>query len=183
MRTLRILSSALPALMLLAPAALQGQGTEGGSGKTTFLSAVGEHFSIAPSEVAVLSRWKLSEGEIPVVLFLAERAGVSPDVVVAQRRRGQSWMEIAAAYSVHAGGFHVQIDGPAGILGDAYDRFAGRAASEWRGISLTDEEVVGFVNVRFLSRFLGVPPARVAQELGAAGGMVGVFQRLQGGGP
>ncbi len=183
MRTLGKFSSALAVLVALAPAALQSQGTEARPGQMTFLSAVGEHFNIAPREVAVLSRWKLSEGEIPVVLFLAERAGVSPDVVVVQRRRGQSWMEIAAAYSVHAGDFHVRIDGPAGTLGAASDRFSSRAASEWRNIPLTDEEVVGLVNVRFLSRFLGVPPTRVAQELGGAGGMVGVFQRLRGGGP
>lgn len=182
MRTLPRLFPALPMLFALAPTALQSQGTEAGFVQKTFLSAVGEYFSIAPREVAVLSRWRLSEGEIPVVLFLAERAGVSPDVVVVQRRQGQGWMEIAAAYSVHAGDFHVQINGPAGILREASDRFSSRAASEWRTISLTDEEVVGLVNVRFLSRFLGVPPARVAQELGGAGGMVGAFQRLRGGG-
>lgn len=182
MRTLRRLSFALAISIALAPAVLQGQGTDTGSGQTTFLNAVGEHFNIAPREVAVLSRWQLSEGEIPVVLFLAERAGVSPDVVVVQRRQGQSWMGIAALYSVHAGDFHVQIDGPAGTLSDASDRFSSRAASEWRNISLSDEEVVGLVNVRFLSRFLGVPPARVAQELGGAGGIIGVFQRLRGGG-
>lgn len=182
MRTLARPFSALPVLLAMAPAVLQSQGTGAGSVQKTFLNAVGEYFGIPPREVAVLSRWNLSEGEIPVVLFLAERAGVSPDVVVVQRRQGQSWMEIAAAYSVHAGDFHVQIDGPAGILDEASLRFSSRAASEWRNISLTDDEVVGLVNVRFLSRFLGVPPARVAQELGGVGGMAGVFQRLRGGG-
>ena len=92
-------------------------------------------------------------------------------------------MKIAAAYSVNAGDFHVNIDGPAGILSEAYDRFGARAASAWREVSLTDEEVVGLVNLRFLSRFLNVSPARVARELGGSGGMVGVFLRLQGGGP
>ena len=175
--------SVLPMLILLAPAALQSQGRVGGNpDQSTFLRAVGEHYGIAQSEVAVLSRWKLTAGEIPVVLFLAERAGVSPDVVVAQRRRGENWTAIAAAYSVHAGDFHVRIDGPTGVLAAAYDRFSGRAASEWREISLTDDEVVGFVNVRFLSRFLSVSTSRVAQELGGTGGMVGVFQRLRGGG-
>ena len=181
MRSLRRVSSTITVLFLLGPAVHQGQGA-GGQEATAFLRAVGDHFGISAGEVAVLSRWRLPAGEIPVVLYLADRAGVSPDVVVAQRRRGESWMAIAGAYSVHAGDFHVQMDGPPGVLAGTYERFNGRSASEWRGISLSDDEVVALVNVRFLSRFLRVSPARVAQELGGGRGMVDVFQRLGGGG-
>lgn len=171
-----------PILLLMAPAAVQGQrpGT-GGSDEAAFLRAVGEHFGTPHQEVVVLSQWRLASGEIPVVLFLAERAGVSPDVVISQRRRGEAWMTISRQYSVHAGDFHIRIDGQTGILADAYERFNARAATEWDEIALSDDEVVGFVNVRFLSRYLQVSPGRVAQELDDVDRVVDVFARLKGG--
>ena len=170
-------------LCLAAPTALEAQ--RGGTGKTdeaAFLRAVGEHFGTPQSEVQVLSRWSFSAREIPVVLRLAKRAGVSPDVVVSQRRRGDSWLEIAHGYSVHAGDFHVPIDGSPGFLNAAYERFSARAASEWRDISLSDEEVVGLVNIRFLSRALDVRPGRVIEAMGDGKDIVGVFVRLRSGG-
>ncbi len=165
---------------LLVPALLQGQATSAAD-EAAFLRAAGENFGFPHSELEVIRRWGLSSGEIPVVLFLAGRAGVSPDVLVTQRSIGESWMAIAGAYALHAGDFHVQIDGPYGPLAGVYDRFNGRPASEWRDISLSDDEVVGLVNVSFLARYLRVSPGRAAQELGQGGGMVGAFRRLGGG--
>lgn len=170
-------------LCLLAPGAARGQrGGEGGQDETAFLRAVGMHFGTPRSEVLVLSRLGVSSREIPVVLRLSKRAGVSPDVVVAQRRRGDRWMKIARSYSVHAGDFHVPVDGSAGFLKAAYERFSARAAAEWSEISLSDEEVVGLVNVRFLSRALGVASGRVLAAMGDGRDVVGVFVRLSGGG-
>lgn len=167
---------------LSAPAAVRGQDGDGADpDETAFLRAVGKHFETPAREVLVLSRWGVSTREIPVVLRLSRRAGVSPDVVVAQRRNGDGWMKIARGYSVHAGEFHVPIDGSTGFLGAAYERFDARSASEWREISLSDEEVVGLVNVRFLSRALGMAPGRVLEEMGDGRDVVGVFIRLGGG--
>ena len=170
-------------LCLAAPAALEGQrGGKGDTDEAAFLHAAGEHFGTPRSEIRVLARWGLSAGEIPVVLRLAKRAGVSPDVVVAQRRHGEGWMEIARGYSVHAGDFHVPIDGSPGFLSTVYERYDARPPSQWREISLSDPEVVGLVNLRFVSRALDVSPERVARAMGDSGDVVGVFIRLRDGG-
>ena len=186
MKTMRFATTLLLGgvlLCLLAPGAAQGQrGGEGDPNETAFLRAVGKHFGTPRSEVLVLSRSGVSAREIPVVLRVSKRAGVSPDVVVAQRRHGAGWMEIARGYSVHAGDFHVPIDGPAGFLRAAYERFNSRSASKWREIALSDDEVVGLVNVRFLSRAVGMAPGRVLKALGDGRDVVGVFIRLSGGG-
>ncbi len=180
MRTLPRLSSAVAMLLLSLAAVPQGHGqTTGRAGEAAFLRAVGENFGFPSSELEVLRRWGLSAGEIPVVLFLAKRAGVSPDVVVTQRGGGESWMAVAGRYSLHAGDFHVQLDGPYGALAGAYNRFNERPASDWREIPLSDVEVVGLVNARFLAGYLNVSPGRAAQELGQ-GDVVGAFLRLRG---
>ena len=170
-------------LCLAAPAALEAQrGGAGNSDEAVFLRVVGEHFDTPHGEVRVLARWSLSAREIPVVLRLAKRAGVSPDVVVARRRNGDSWMEIAQGYSAHAGDFHVPIDGSPGFLKAAYDRFSARPASQWRDISLSDAEIVGLVNIRFLSRALELRPERVVEAMGDGNDIVAVFIRLRDGG-
>ena len=169
---------------LALPTALQGQRPgAGGPDQAEFLRAVAEHFGTPQQEVAVLAQWRLDMAEIPVVLFVADRAGVSPDVVISQRRRGEGWMAIAHGYSVHAGDFHIPIDGDAGILAGAYERFGARAASEWQEVTLSDVEVVALVNVRFLSRHLELRPDEVVGELGGSEGVVAVFVRLKGGAP
>lgn len=165
------------AMGLCAPGPVLGQ-QENAAG---YLQAVSEHFRIPAAEVAVLSRWGLPAGDIPVVLFLSGQTGVSPDVVVAQRRRGAGWMEIAGGYSVHAGAFHVPLDGPPGFLAGAYERYGSVDAVRWNSISLSDAEVAVLVNVRFLSRHMGVPPARVLAEMGG-GDVVDGYRRLRGGG-
>jgi len=167
----------------VSPRSLAGQ-PSGGDSRDAYFRAVAEHFRTTEREVSVLAQWGLSAGEIPVVLYLADRAQVSPDVVVAQRRRGSEWIDIAHGLSVHAGDFHVHVDGPAGFLSGAYARFGGAPASAWSGVRLTDPEVTGLVNVRFLSRFLGMPATDVAMGLGAGDDMVAGFARLaSGGGP
>ena len=168
----------VPALAAAAsPQPVAGQ-PSGGDSRDAYFRAVAEHFRTTEREVSVLAQWGLASGEIPVVLYLADRAQVSPDVVVAQRRRGSDWMDIAHGLSVHAGDFHVRVDGPAGFLSDAYARFGQAPASAWSGVRLTDSEVVGLVNVRFLSRFLGMSATDVVRELGAGNDMVAGFARL-----
>lgn len=167
------------ALALSAPDRALGQ--QDSDAAQDYLRAVSEHFRIPAAEVAALSRWGLPAGDIPVVLFLSGQAGVSPDVVVAQRRRGAEWMEIARGYSVHAGSFHVPLDGPPGFLAGAYERFGSVDALAWSSISLSDAEVAGLVNVRLLSQHMGMPPARVLAELGS-GDVVAGYRRLRGGG-
>lgn len=170
----------LAALGLLA-AARGPLGAQQESARDEYLRAAAEHFRFEPREVAVLTRWGLSAGEIPVVLFVAGQAGVAPDVVVARRRQGGSWMEIAADYSIHAGNFHVPVGGPAGFLADAYERFAAVEASRWNAVHLSDDEVVGLVNVRFLSRHLSVSAAQVLGALDPADVVEG-YRQLRGGG-
>ncbi len=180
MRTVPRFSIAVAILLLSGPAALRAQ-TAGEAAVVEYLQAVGEHYGFPYSELEVLRRWNLSPGEIPVVLFVAGRAGVSADVVVALWSSQEDWMSIATRFELHAGDFHVPFDGPRGPLTGVYDRFNERPASQWRDIALSDDEVVGLVNVDFLARYLGVPPSCAAAQIGGAGGMVSAFLRLQRG--
>ena len=171
-------------LFLSVPTALSGQRGGGGGGpEADFLRGVAEYYNMPQAEVAVLTQWGMAPAEIPVVLFLAGRAGVSPDVVVAQRQRGRAWIDISQGFGVHAGDFYVRLAGPTGPLERAYDQFSNTPASRWSELDLEDREIVALVNVRFMSRHLDVPPGDVIRALQGRGGVVAGYRTLRRRGP
>jgi hypothetical protein len=146
-----------------------------------YYRAVGQHFGVSPGEVIVLSEWRLPPDEIPVVLFVADRGGISPDAVVALRRGGTSWPVVARRYALDAGSFHVRIDGAAGSLGRLYEEYAARPPAQWSSIQLADADVVALVNLRVLSEVLRRPPLAVLQARDRAGSWVAAYRALSSG--
>jgi len=157
---------------------------EAGTAATrTYFGAVAEYFVLPRSEVDILGEWRLPAEEIPVVLWLARRGGVSPEAVVALRRSGQGWAALAGRYRMGPAQFHVPLpeSAPAGPLAGAYERFRSLPAARWREIELSDADIVGLVNLRFLSETLRRAPVDVLAER-SRGSWVEVCARLIGGG-
>lgn len=148
-----------------------------------YYHAVSEHFRVPADEVAILSEWNLSPEEMPVLLFLARHGGVSTDALVALKRGGRGWSELADRYGVGSGAFYVPLDASAsgGSMSATYDRFRDLPSSRWDEVTLGDPEIVGLVNVRVLSEALHVPPARVVAAYDASGSFVAAYRALLGG--
>jgi hypothetical protein len=135
-----------------------------------YYRAVAGYFRVTVEEVTILTEWELQAEEVPVVLFVARRAGVPPDVVVAQRRGGSSWSEVAGRYRMNAGSFYVPFnDGAGGSLSRAYAQFDQRPEGEWGAIRLEDSEIVSLVNLRVLSQELALAPSRILEARDRAG--------------
>lgn len=174
-RMFRALAFVALALGPPSPAAAQGS-------DDAYLQAVGEHFRVPLDEVRVLASWGRPVSDVPVVLFVAARGGVSPDAVMALRNAGRGWAEIAARWQIHAGDFHVPLDPSvdAGPLAATYEAYRARPATGWPSIALDDDAVVALVHLRFLSEYLGVAPPQVLQALARAGAGPGALQALRG---
>ena len=116
-------------------------------------------FNLPSSEVAILSDWEIPADEIPVVLFMARRSGVSPEALVALREAQQSWVTLATRYRVGPFALYVPVpdDASAGALEVAYEAYRTVPVAQWGSIQLTDADVVGLVNVRLISQTLGIP--------------------------
>jgi len=151
------------------------------SARADYFRAVAGFFSLPESEIAILSDWETPADEIPVVLFMARRAGVSPEALVALRSSGQSWTRLAGQYGVSAATLHVPIrdDASAGALSAVYVAFRGTPVSEWPGIPLSDSDIVALVNVRVLAQSLGLSPDAVLRDTGSAPSFVQLFARLK----
>ncbi|MEM7417187.1 MAG: hypothetical protein AAF389_16920 [Gemmatimonadota bacterium] len=131
--------------------------------RADYFRSVASFFNLPANEVAILSDWDIAAAEIPVVLFMARRAGVSPEALVALRSAGQSWAELAARYRVGPAALHVPVrdEADARVLAEVYQGFRTTPVGDWARIRLTDAHIIGLVNVRVLSQALNLPPERV----------------------
>lgn len=172
------LAGGLLILTALIPGSLDAQD----AATQTYLLRAGCHFGAPAGEVEVLARWSVPSEEIPVALFIAGRAGVSPEVVLSLRRGRNSWGDVASRYGVGGGTFHVPLgsDSPGDRLARAYGEFGTRSPREWDAVQLTDAEIVDLVNLRFLTEALGIPATRALQARSSGGSWVAAFTSLGG---
>ncbi len=165
--------------LLASAAPITGQ--ESPAANADYLSAVARFFSLPSNEVSILSEWEIPVDEIPVVLFVARRSGVSPEALVALRQAGRNWSELAARYGVGASALHVPVpeDAQVGALERVYNGYRSTPVARWGNIRLSHDEVVDMVNVRMISQSLGLPAARVIGETGAGTSHVDLYARLR----
>lgn len=180
MRTTIPLSLAVAGTLALAPQPARAAASEEAPAQEAYFRAVAEYFSLPAEEVFILGEWRISPEEVPVVLYLSRRAGVSADAVMALRRGGASWSALTERYGLGSDIYHVPLrEGvDAGSLGRAYGLFRGRPSSEWRGIPLQDAEIVSLVNLRVLSGALDLEPERVLAVRDRTGSYVRALEEL-----
>jgi transposase-like protein len=168
------------ALMVLAAAAATATAAQpqDNTAQRAYFRAVAGYFQVPESEIAILAHGgDIAADEIPVVLFVARRGGVSAEAVAALRESGRSWTELAQRFGVGANALHVPISDPAsaGVLSAAYQRFHATPMQQWSNMRLESEEIVALVNVRVLSQALGVEPDAIARRSGSTASFVELY--------
>lgn len=157
------------------PSGAQDTGAE-----RAYFSAVARFFQLPESEIQILGDWNIPPDEIPVVLFVARRSGVSPEALVALRESGRSWTSLAARYGIGASVLHVPLRdiGAAGALTPLYERFRDTPVGQWGSLPLDDQDIVALVNVRVLSQSLGLASDEIARRTRASSSFVELYARL-----
>ncbi len=134
-----------------------------------YLRSVARVFETSPEEADLLSSWLRHPSELPVLLYLSRRAGVTPDIVGSLRKGGASWLRLASRLGLSAAVFHVELGDAevGGILERPVALFRERPMAEWYAVALTDMEIVALVNVRVLAAASGASAPDVAVALSA----------------
>jgi len=153
-------------VILLSPARGTGQAVDTAARQAWF-QAVADHFEISVREVEILADSRMTDDEIPLVLLLARRAGVSTDALVAFHRGGRGWVEIAARYGMGAADFHLPLaeSAPAGPLEEVYERYRAVPPSQWNQIELDDEDLVRLADLAFVTAYLRVSAGEVLDQV------------------
>ncbi|HEX2868239.1 MAG TPA: hypothetical protein VHO03_14435 [Ignavibacteriales bacterium] len=94
----------LAAVLIMASVKIDAQINAGISvgprGLNGFYMRIGSYFRVPQREVIIVRDRKLPDEEIPVVFFVARRAGVSPREVAAVRCQGYSWTDITYRFGL-----------------------------------------------------------------------------------
>jgi hypothetical protein len=145
-----------------------------------YFRAVARYFQMPEGEIAILRNWGLPADEVPVLVFVARRAGVSTEALVALRESGRDWTELSVRYQIGARALHVPIHDPtsAGRLSALYDTFRDTPVERWGDIRLSSEDIVALVNVRVLSQSLGLAPDDVMRRTATTTSFVELYSQL-----
>ncbi len=145
-----------------------------------YYAAVAEFFELPASEVDILRDWRLPVDEIPVVLFVSRRAGVSAEALAQLRRAGKQWPELVTQYGLDAGQLHLPIAdvSRAYALAALYQQYDSLEPRRWREVKLTDQDVVVLVNVRMAAQTLRMSPEDILEGHRTTPSFVALYARL-----
>jgi len=148
--------------------------------REAYFRTVGEYFNVPLEEVTIIGRWNLSPDEVPVVLFLAHHAGVSPDALIGLRRNGQAWWDVGNRFGIQTRAFHLPLPegGDKAFLNALYDTLQARPGRDWQGVRVGDREIIALVNLRVLAAQTGAPPLQVLGQFLETGSFVECYARL-----
>ena len=134
----------------------------GDDGLKGFYLSIGDYYKVPQREVLIIKGRKIPDEEIPVVLFIAKKANVTPKTIINLRISGKSWMDITFHFGLSPEIFYVpvrEVKGPP--YGKAYGHFKKKPKKEWKSIVLGDDDVINFVNLKFTSEYHNCSPEEV----------------------
>lgn len=128
----------------------------------SFHLAIGEYFHVPEREIIIIRERRIRDDEIPVILYIARHAHVRPDVVIKYRQGRHSWMEVTLHFGLSPEIYYVPVHEEHGPpYGKAYGHYKKRDKMDWRMVNLEDDDIVNFVNLRFISERYGYDPDEV----------------------
>jgi hypothetical protein len=148
-----------------------------------FQQAVSNYYRVPERDVVMLNERRVRDDEMPVVLFIAQKASLAPSTVVDLRGRGYSWWDISVRYRLGAETYYVPVAGnPGPPFGRAYGFYKNKPRDQWNTIVLADADIINLVHLRFLTDYYRVSPQRVMEVRGRTGDVVAVQREIAGNG-
>ncbi len=128
-----------------------------------FFLAVGDYYRIPYTEVMILRDRGIPAREIPVVLFIAKRAHVEPEIVTDFRLRNNTWFYTALRFGLGPEIFYVPVGVAVkdSVYGKAYGYYQHKPKKEWKTIVLSDDDIINLVNLKLMSEYYGYPPEKI----------------------
>ncbi len=145
-----------------------------------FHLAVANYYRVPEREVIILRERRIPDDEIPVALFIAQRAAVRPATIVDLRLRGNSWWDISVHFGLEPDVYYVPVAvTPGPPYGKAYGHYK-KPRNRWNTSVLSDADIVNLVQLRFLSDHYHVQPERIIELRRDQGDFVAIHVEVSG---
>ena len=129
-----------------------------------YYNDMSRYYHVPPGQLKKYRNRGFPGEQLPVALYMASRARVSPSVIVDLRLGGMNWMEISMRYGIPPSAYYVPVGRtPGPPYGHAYGYYNKhpRKKWKWRYMRFSDNDFVNLVNLRFISDNHGYSPAQV----------------------
>ncbi len=127
----------------------------------SFHTALKDYFKVSEQQIYSCQQSGIQDEELPVVFFIAQRANVDPDAVVVVHSSGLNWMQVAAHFHLNPWIFFIPIQGD--LKNTPYARGYSYYQSRKQRVDLTDNEIINFVNLKFISEHYDRAPQEIVQ--------------------
>lgn len=155
-------------LMTASPVIASDAGMDRGTsigegGLKEFFLTVGDYYRVPQREVVIIQERGIPSHEVPVVLLLAKRAHVGPEIIMDFRLSGYTWLDITLRFSLSPEIFYVPVGEVVrdSLYGTAYGSYKHKPKKEWKKITLSDDEIINLVNLKLISEHYGYPPEKI----------------------
>lgn len=136
----------------------------GPEGLKSFYFSISDYYNVPEAQVERTRARRIPEDELPVVFFIAGRAGVKPEAIINLRLGGSSWFDISVKYGIYSDAYYVPLEShPGPPYGKAYGYYKNKPRKEWDKIRLSDREIVDLVNLKFISEYYHYKPEKIAE--------------------
>jgi hypothetical protein len=127
-----------------------------------FHSALMDDFKVTEQQVTDARVSGVTDDELALSFFIAQRARLEPEAVTGIHASGMSWMQVAFHYQLNPWIFYTFLSAsPSNSpYKAAYDKFNKPTFK----INLTDPDLVNLANLKFLSEYYGRDPKDIVQK-------------------
>ncbi len=128
-----------------------------------FFLAIGDYYRIPQTEIIIIWKRGIPAYEIPVVLFIAKRAHVAPEIVMDFRLRDNTWLYTTLRFGLGPEIFYVPLGVAAkdSLYRKVYGYYEHKPKKEWKTIVLSDDDIINLVNLKLMSEHYGYPPEKI----------------------
>ena len=139
--------------MLLIVLPISALAVDGGEISPEFKQVLQREFDVSAETVDRVADTGLSQEDVVVCLFLAQRANMSPVHVATIRNQGDSWPDIADVRGLGPWDFYVMVNGdmPGERFPAIMEKFGLLPTSDWTKVPLSDADIIDLVNLKFVA--------------------------------
>jgi hypothetical protein len=134
-----------------------------GEGLSGFFLVVGDYYRVPQKEIIIIRERGIPPYEIPVVLFIAKRAHVAPEIITVLRLRDNAWLHTTLRLGLGPEIFYFPVGGVVRDppYGRVYGYYQHKPKKEWKTILLRDDDIINLVNLKLISEHYGYPPEKI----------------------
>jgi hypothetical protein len=117
-----------------------------------FVKDVAHYFTVTEDVVEQVMATGVSQDDVPVAFYCADKCEMSPVDLAHMRARGDGWSDIATMRGIGPRDFYVIVVGD--IKSETYapifEKYKSTPINLWRKMELTDSDIINLVNLRFV---------------------------------